>query len=321
MKRVLPALLLLTACATPPGGGTSAQEVLVFSGLPTASSITTQQTFLPIVAMLRRETGAEIRVQESTSYDALVDGMRDGTVDIGALGPLSYVVARERGARVTPVSAQVKEKGADPSYRAFGFTHADSSITSLTDLRGRKVCYADRMSTSGFLYPSAALHEIGIDPLRDTAPVFTSGHEATALAVANRQCDAGFAFDEMVDRHLVERGQLQPGQLTKFWTSGPIPGAPLVVADDLPEPLRGRIVTALRFKATADHLRANGFCQGECPVGDATAWGYAEVDDSLYDPVRAVCRRVGRTSCAPRPSPGLSPAPAIGRTSGPRPSG
>ena len=299
MKRFLPAVLLLAACSSPPAEVARAREPLVFSGVPTASSITTQQTFLPIVDMLRRETGVEIRVQEPTGYEALVDGMRDGSIDIGAFGPQSYVVARERGARITPVSAQVKEKGAAPSYRGFGFAHADSSIRSLADLRGRKVCYADRLSTSGFLYPSTALRAIGLDPASDTVPVFTSGHEATVLAVATGQCDAGFAFDEMVDRHLVERGQVQPGQLTKIWTSGPIPGAPLAVADDLPEPLRQRIVSALQTKATADHLRANGFCQGECPVGDATAWGYAKVDDSLYEPVRAACRAVGWRSCTP----------------------
>lgn len=298
MKRLLLVLLLLAACKPSSGDAAPPQQTLVFSGIPTASTITTQQTFQPIINMLRRETGVEIRVQEPTTYDALIEGMRDGSIDIGAFGPQSYVVARERGARITPISAQVKEKGAAPSYRGFGFTHADSGIASL-DLRGRKVCYPDRVSTSGFLYPSAALLDLGIDPLRDTVPVFTSGHEATVLAVANKQCDAGFAFDEMVDRHLVERGQIQPGQLTKIWTSALIPGAPLAVADDLPSPLRERIVSALQTKATADYLRANGFCQGECPVGDATAWGYAKVDDSAYEPVRAVCKRVGWDSCTP----------------------
>lgn len=300
MKRaLLSAVLLLVACQPPPGDAAPTQLTLVFSGIPTASSITTQQTFLPIINMLRRETGVEIRVQEPTTYNALIDGMRDGSIDIGAFGPQAYVIARERGARITPISAQVKEKGGQPSYRGFGITQAGSDIRSLADLRGRKVCYADRVSTSGFLYPSAALLEIGIDPVRDTVPVFTSGHEATVLAVANKQCDAGFAFDEMVDRHLVERGQIQPGQLVKIWTSGLIPGAPLAVADDVAEPVRQRIVAALQTKATADHLRANGFCQGECPVGDATAWGYSRVDDSAYEPVRAVCRRVGWDSCTP----------------------
>ncbi|SEQ50340.1 phosphonate transport system substrate-binding protein [Lentzea xinjiangensis] len=299
MNRLLLAVLLLASCSAAPPDEAPERQVLVFSGTPTASSITTQQMFLPIINMLRRETGVEIRVQESTTYDALIDGMRDGSIDIGAFGPQSYVVARERGARITPVSAQVKEQGATPSYRGYGIVRAGSPVGSLADLRGHRVCYADRVSTSGFLFPSAALREAGLDPVRDTVPVFTSGHEAAVLAVVNEQCEAGFAFDEMVDRHLVERGQIQPGRLKKIWTSELIPGAPLAVADDLPEPLRQRIVAALQTKATADHLRANGFCQGECPVGDATAWGYAKVDDSVYEPVRAACRKVGWDSCTP----------------------
>ncbi|MGW6936453.1 PhnD/SsuA/transferrin family substrate-binding protein [Lentzea sp. NPDC054927] len=100
MKRLI-LLLLLAACSPPPLEAASAPETLMFSGIPTASSITTQQTFLPIVNMLRRETGVEIRVQEPTTYEALINGMRDGSIDIGAFGPQSYVVARERGARIT----------------------------------------------------------------------------------------------------------------------------------------------------------------------------------------------------------------------------
>lgn len=294
----VPALLLAAACAAAPQPAPQpAPEPLVFSGNPVGNSITLFKAFGATIDMLREEIDRDIRVQHASSYDGLVEGVRTGQVDFAAFGPLSYVLAKERGARITAVAAQVKEKGERPGYRAYGITRTGSGLRSLADLRDRRVCYVDSGSTSGYLYPSAALLELGVDPATDTHQVFVGSHEAAVLAVATGQCDAGFAFDEMVDRHLVERGQIRADEITRIWESGVIPGAPIAVADDLPADVRDALVRAIEDKANADYLRDNGFCQGECPLGDADAYGYAPVDDSFYDEIREVCRITAHPTC------------------------
>jgi phosphonate transport system substrate-binding protein len=95
----------------------------------------------------------------------------------------------------------------------------------------------------------------------------------------------------------VERGQIGAGDVTRIWESEVIPGAPIAVADDLPADVRDRLVAALGDKANSDYLRDHGFCQGECPLGDADAYGYAPVDDAFYDGVREVCRITRHPTC------------------------
>lgn len=289
-------LVLLAACGTAPRPE-PVSEPLVFSANPVGNSMTLYQAFRTTIEMLREETGREIRMQDASSYDSLIESVRTGEVDFAAFGPLSYVMAKERGAPITVVAAQVKEKGRPAGYHAYGVTRPGSGVESLADVRGRAVCYVDTASTAGYLYPSAALAELGINPDTDVRAVFAGSHEAAVLAVVNGRCDVGFAFDAMVDRHLVERGQIGAGDVTRIWESGLIPGAPIAVSDHLPGEVRDSLAAALRDKANSDYLRDHGFCQGECPLGDADSYGYAPVDDSFYDEVREVCRITRHRTC------------------------
>jgi phosphonate transport system substrate-binding protein len=292
---VVAALLIASGCdqiATDgrAGGESANPQVLTFAAVPSQRPAVVRELHQPILEMLKKETGKEVRFQTGTDYSTIVEGLRSGKIDIAALGPLSYVRAKQLGAQITVVVARVNEKGKAPGYQSYGITWADSPIRTLEDFRGKKVCFVDRGSTSGYLYPSVLLRALGIEPESGTTPIFTDRHDAAVLAVANHQCDAGFALDRVVDRDLIEQGQLQPAQITTVWESETIPGPPIVIANHLAPELRQRLITALQKNANADYLRANGFCQGECALADGFAYGYQSADDADSNGVREICR-------------------------------
>jgi phosphonate transport system substrate-binding protein len=249
--------------------------------------------------MLERETGTTIEFQNATDYAAVIEGMRAGQIDIALLGPFSYVLAKGQDPGITPIAAVVDAPGDEPGYQSYGITTAGSDITDLAGFAGRTVCFVDPNSTSGYLYPTAGLIQAGVDPATGITPVFAGGHDASALAVASGQCDAGFAYDTIVDRQLIESGQLQPGQLRVVWRSETIAGSPITVASDVDPGRRQVIADAFTQKANVDHLVANGFCASaaDCEVGEEDGWGYAPVDDALYDGVRRVCEVTRAESC------------------------
>lgn len=279
-------------------GGSGDPQVLVFATVPSDRPPNQWRDQQPIIEMLKKETGKEILFEIGTDYAAIIKRLHDKKIDIADIGPLPYVLAKQGGAEITVVAARVDKKGERPGYQSYGFTQAGSSIQTLADFRGKKVCFVDPNSTSGYLYPSAGLLAAGIEPEKDTTPIFSGRHDTSVLAVANGQCDAGFALDRMVDQQLIEQGLLQPGQITTVWRSETIPGPPLAIANHLDPELRQQLTTALQDKTNADYLRANGFCQGECAIADGFSYGYQPATDADYDSVREVCRATQSPSCA-----------------------
>ncbi|WP_255739492.1 phosphate/phosphite/phosphonate ABC transporter substrate-binding protein [Frankia sp. CiP3] len=293
-------VMLTMACgrSQPTAAPPDSTSPLVFVAVPNQGSTSLRETFQPILLMLQKETGRPVLFQTATNYQAVIDGLKEGKIQVANLGPFSYVIAKDNGVPITVAAAQVTARGAPPGYRSYGITNSGSSIQSLGDFRGKKICFVDRDSTSGYLYPIWGLSQVGIDPEKDILADFVGAHDASVLAVANGTCNAGFAYDTMVDRQLIERGQLAPGAIRVVWKSPVIPGAPLVVSNMVPPELRTTLISSLQTKATEEYLRAHGFCSSRCGITSGAAYGYVPVSDQLYDSVREVCRTTKAKACS-----------------------
>lgn len=278
------------------GSGTADPDTLVFAAVPSEESGSLQESYKPVLDMLAKETGKKIEFRQATNYTAVIEGQIAGNIDIAQFGPFSYVLAKNNGAKITSIGAQV-DKGEPASYQSYGIVKAGSPITDLAGFAGKKVCFVDPASTSGFLYPSAGLLGVGIDPETGVQPVFAGGHDASVLEVNAGRCEAGFAFDNMVDRQLIEKGQLKAGEITTVWKSDPIPSSPIAILDTLSPDLKNKLTVAIQEKANSDYLAANGFCTGECTIGDEDKFGYVKADDSFYDPIRKVCETTKTEKC------------------------
>jgi phosphonate transport system substrate-binding protein len=134
---------------------------------------------------LQREFGAfkeEFENQSGLKVDffavndrtAAAAALQADRVDVVFTGPAEYVVIHEKtGAE--PIVAIERD-----GYHSSIYTKADSGITSLDQLRGKKVAMSDVGSTSGHLGPSQMLVDAGLMPGTDVE-VLTVGdtvHEA-----------------------------------------------------------------------------------------------------------------------------------------------
>ncbi|MGI5134327.1 MULTISPECIES: phosphate/phosphite/phosphonate ABC transporter substrate-binding protein [unclassified Streptomyces] len=289
-------VLALAGCGSSAASKSSTSEgkggdTLVMAAVPAENSTDLKASYGAVIKLLEKETGKKIIFQTATNYAAVIEGQRSGKIQIAGYGPFSYVQAKSSGVKTTPVAAGVETKGAQPGYKSYGIVKTGSPIKDLKGFAGKKVCFVDPNSTSGYLYPRAGLMEAGVDVKKGITPVMAGGHDASVLAVKSGQCEAGFAYDTMVDKQLVEKGQIKEGEITTVWKSPVIPGSPVAVSDDLDADLKQKIATAFQTMANVDYLKAHGFCSGsaKCEVDDAGDWGFVKVDDSDYDGVRNVC--------------------------------
>ncbi|MCV7282148.1 phosphate/phosphite/phosphonate ABC transporter substrate-binding protein [Mycolicibacterium flavescens] len=303
--------LTLAGCSSDDSGAGAANEAgfpdtITLAAIPAENSTDMRASYEPLIKMLEQETGSTIEFVQASDYAGVVEGMIADNVDLAFFGPFAYVVATVNGAKITPLGAVIEEEGAEPGYQSYGLARSDNAaVNGLPDFAGKKVCFVDPGSTSGFLYPSAGLIEAGViksgseaDISAAMTPIYAGGHDASALAIKNGDCDAGFAFDSMVDETMVAKGDLAPGDLKTVWKSEMITGSVFAANESLGAEAIDKLSAIFTEKANAKAFEEAGFCTGDdCLITDERAWGVVPVDDSAYDGVRKVCEVTGSEKC------------------------
>jgi phosphonate transport system substrate-binding protein len=188
--------------------------VLRVSMIPTTTADKMLRESEPLRTYLEHATGARVELTIPLNYAAVVEAFGAGKVDIAYFGGFTYVQAHQRFA-----AKPLVQRDRDQAFHSLFITQADSPIAGLADLAGKQFAFGDVNSTSGHLMPEYFLRKANVDPAVITGAIYTGGHDATALAVANHKVDAG-ALDEAVYGKLVKDGVLAP-KLKIFYTTPP----------------------------------------------------------------------------------------------------
>lgn len=279
-------------------GGTLDPDTLVLGAVPAEEATDLEGSWQPIMDMLADETGKEVTFETATDYAAVIEGQRSGQVHIAQYGPFAYYVAVQDGLELSVGGVMIQEEGVPAGYYSYGIVPADSDIDGIEGFEGQTVCFVDVNSSSGYMYPQAGLIEAGLEE-GDYEEVMAGGHDASAISVANGECDAGFAFDSMVEEQLIESGDLEEGDVEVVWESELIASPPLTVSDQLDPELHETIMTALAENANIPYLVENGYCPSEddCDISDQRVWGYEPVADDYFDGLAEVCEITEAEQC------------------------
>jgi phosphonate transport system substrate-binding protein len=212
MRMLLAAAVLLAACnapapppaPTPRAGGdaliAAAREPLLAAGLnelsfgvsPYVDPVLLRRRYEPLLARVSERLGVPVRLEVGRSYQDMEDRCVAGAVDVCALSPYSYVRAEARAPGLRVFATLVAD--GSPSYGAYVIALEDGPVQTLADLRGRRMGFVDRSSTSGFLFPAERLLAAGLHPLKDLDPRFLGGHDRVFEAVVAGEVDAGALY-------------------------------------------------------------------------------------------------------------------------------
>jgi phosphonate transport system substrate-binding protein len=214
--------------------------------------------------LIEETFGVPVRLFQSSDYGGVVQAFIGKHIEMASMSPAAYAAAwMESNGNVEPFLV-TQEADGSTSYIAVMYTRADSGITSLEQMRGRSIAWADPNSASGYLIPRAALRAAGINP--DTffgRSGFAGGHEQAIVAVMGRQFDAGVTwasgigaesegFTRGMLRATAEKGLLNLRDLRIIWRSGPIKNGPLVVRKDTPDSFKADM-TAFHLALPTSH--------------------------------------------------------------------
>lgn len=200
----------------------------------------------PLFDYLERKLEQPVKGVTAKDYDSLAELVTTGRVDVGIFSPLSYVKEKDSMRAVAIATATQHDS---PTYVGYIVTVGQWPPPTLESLKGKRIAYVHKSSSSGWLYPRALLRERGIDPDNFFAkpPVFAKDHKEALRLLAVGDVEVAAVSGPFVDPGTlnpliddVERESLQVVAKTDR-----IPFDCVVVRDDIQRDLGERLQKAL----------------------------------------------------------------------------
>ncbi len=216
------------------------------------------------------------------SYEALVDRIGDGSIDLAYFGAVTFAQAAHRH-RARPLAM----RDIDFRFTSVIVVRRDHAARSLADLRQQAFAFGNRQSTSGHYMVRQRLQQQGIDPERHfSSVVHRDTHDATLRAVADGEVAAGATNASVFYQRLLA-GDAAAGRLRVLWQTPPYVDYVWGVRGGLSPALRQRLADAfLDLDVTVPAHRA--------ALDDEGASGYVPAFAGDFDEVRAIVGAHGR---------------------------
>jgi phosphate/phosphite/phosphonate ABC transporter binding protein len=201
-----------TVTAVMAGGMQSAMaeppKQIRFGLLPAEDPTNMVQMFNGIAEHVGKTMGLPVSVRVSESYNALIEGMRAGHLDVVYVGGSQYVKMLDLKMDVVPVVLN-RDTDNRTYYKSCIISRSDSGIKTWNDLKGKTFAFVTPTSTSGGVAPTFLLLKNGVDPDKDfKSKLYAGKHDAAFLAVKNKKVDAGavgdFYFWRWADRKILQ---------------------------------------------------------------------------------------------------------------------
>ncbi|WP_256392905.1 phosphate/phosphite/phosphonate ABC transporter substrate-binding protein [Natronoarchaeum rubrum] len=217
-----------------------------------------RQQYQPVKEHLSEEIGMPTKLKYARNYSAVLQAMGSGTSDIAETGPFAAAL----GVRDDKCNIALQRKGYGAwTYSSVIVTKENSDIESLSDLEGKQIGFADRLSASGALYPLYMLQDAGLDiggyPMERGSADFRgtfSGHEQAFQQLKTGQVPA-VGVGKFIA--LNDNRELKDGYRYVETEDG-IPRAPIVTSPELSDSEHDDLVNALKNAPESMYLGANG---------------------------------------------------------------
>lgn len=195
-------------------------DTLIFAYTPVEDPAIYSDIWQPFIEHLAEVTGKKVRFFAVQSNAAQVEAMRSGRLHIAGFstGPTPFAVNL---AGAVPFALMGSDSG-QFGYTLQVYTHVDSDIHQITDLKGKRVAHTSPTSNSGNQAPRALFPELGVVPGDDYEILFSGSHDQSMLGVVAKDYDAAPVASEVVER-MAARGLYDEEDVRLVWESDRFP--------------------------------------------------------------------------------------------------
>lgn len=242
-----------------------------------------QREFGAFKDVLSGRLGMEIEFYPVPNRTAAVEAVKSKNVDLILTGPAEYVVFKKL-TNASPIVGFSR-----PDYFCSLVVLADSGITSVSELKGKKIAIGGVGSTSKHLAPMQIIADNGMDPLSDCKVIHTSvdlGWQAL------KRGDVA-AWGMTTDKFVKLRGkdtEMRPGAFKVIARGPDLPNDVLLAASHVDAKLKQRIREV--FTKHSDEL-VEAILEGADNKKYSGMKFISTVKDADYNYVRSMYRTIG----------------------------
>lgn len=202
-----------------------------------------------------------VKVVRFTTPEELVDALAAGKVDLAWITPFAFVRATQKNSGVAALSKATRKGSL--FYRAAYVVKAGSPLTSLASLKGKKVAFVSKTSTSGYLFAREMLSKENLNPDGFFGEeVFAGDHLAVCKAVREGKVDVGatFASEPAEGKEVLPTGCEDAPPLSDFKvlaSTGNLPNEVIAARDFFPPTRVNDVIAAFgRMDASPEGKKA-----------------------------------------------------------------
>lgn len=168
---------------------------------PLESKAKMQMKFAPLARYLQEKLQQKVEVHVADDLDATIQQLGTGTTDIAYMTPSTFIEAKRRYGSEVLLKAI---RNHSPFYRSVIAVREGSPVRTLADLKGKRVGFGDRKSTSSYHVPKSMLRKEGIDLSDLGEHTFLGHHDAVAWAIVNGDVDAGCLLEPVANKFVAK---------------------------------------------------------------------------------------------------------------------
>lgn len=256
-------------------------------------------TLQPLADLMKAKMDVTLKVTTGTSYAAMIEAQEAGKAQLVVYGPFSFEIAVNQGVKIQNVGLITDAPNTNGSYYSEAVVDPQRTpdITSIKDFAGKKTCFSDPASTSGYLYPSYGLLTAGISPTTGVTPVFAGSDSTTAIDVAQGSCQVGFTNNDDLPP-IFTKNHISTSAIKIVWKSQAIPASPIAASDSLPASFRSTLENLLVTDGNSAYFAAHNYCSSVSACTTETGqYGYAPPSEANYSAITTICKVTKSASC------------------------
>lgn len=217
---------------------------LTFSYVAVEDPAEFKTAFKDFIAHLSKVTGKPVEYMEVGSTQEQLAALRDGKLQVTGFSTGNVPIAVD-AAGFHPVVALAGAEGKGLIQTQI-IVPADSSIRSVSELRGHELTLSEPGSNAGYKAPLVHLmNDVHLMPGKDYGIRYSGGYDASIAGIASKQFQAAAVASDVLKRDTAA-GKIKPEQYRVIDTWGEFPTAGLGYCYNLKSDLAAKVQEAFK---------------------------------------------------------------------------